>query len=145
MRVHNCGGLRTQPPELIFTPGMCTGTSDAWTITKRFGQSSGTSRVMDDHCFLQTSTPTLVGIHRYWDLGGKRKCAQTPSPTCIPFLISADIPVHPCPIFGGEKLSKPGFQRPLGASEFSSFMSGHPNSISLDLGRNQEPSLPRQL
>lgn len=66
MRVQNSGWLGTQPPELIFTPVMRTSTSDAWTIRKRYGQSSSTSRVMADHFFLQTSTPNLVGMHRYW-------------------------------------------------------------------------------
>lgn len=77
MRVHNCEWLGTQPPELIFTPVMCTGTSDAWTITKIFGQSSSMSRVMADYCFLQTSTPNLVGMYRYW---GREAEGNEPKP-----------------------------------------------------------------
>lgn len=78
VRVHNCRWLGTQPPVLIFAPVMCTGPPDAWTITKRFGQSSSTSRVMADHCFLQTSTPNLVGMHRYWDWEAKGNVAKPP-------------------------------------------------------------------
>lgn len=78
-------------------------------------------------------------------LGGKRDCAQNPLSTCIPCLISADIPMHPMSNSGGDNLSKSGFQRPSGASGFLSFGFGHPNSLSLELSRNEEPSVPRQL